>query len=81
MLTELTLSVKPGERAGIVGENGSGTSTLLRLLAGVERHDDGEVVVSGDVGYRGTPVVVSHDRALTRRFRGKELHLSGGRIC
>ncbi|MGP3915787.1 ribosomal protection-like ABC-F family protein [Nonomuraea sp. 10N515B] len=53
VLTELTLSVKPGERTGIVGENGSGKSTLLRLLAGVERPDDGEVVVSGDVGYLG----------------------------
>ncbi|MEZ7125527.1 ATP-binding cassette domain-containing protein, partial [Nonomuraea sp. AD125B] len=31
--------------------------------------------------YRGTLVVVSHDRALTQRFRGEHLHLVGGRIC
>jgi macrolide transport system ATP-binding/permease protein len=31
--------------------------------------------------YRGTLVLASHDRALTRRFRGKEIHLTGGRIC
>ncbi|MGN9845409.1 ABC-F family ATP-binding cassette domain-containing protein [Nonomuraea sp. H19] len=31
--------------------------------------------------YRGTLVVVSHDRALTRRFRGAELYLLGGRVC
>ncbi len=31
--------------------------------------------------YRGTLVVVSHDRALTRRFRGEHLHLMGGRVC
>jgi macrolide transport system ATP-binding/permease protein len=47
------MSVKPGERAGIVGENGSGKSTLLRLLAGVERPDDGEITVPDDVGYLG----------------------------
>ncbi|WP_338087142.1 ABC-F family ATP-binding cassette domain-containing protein [Nonomuraea zeae] len=31
--------------------------------------------------YRGALVVVSHDRALNRRFRGNEIQLSGGRIC
>ncbi len=30
--------------------------------------------------YTGTLVVVSHDRALLRRFRGKELKLAGGRL-
>ncbi|MEV4363121.1 ATP-binding cassette domain-containing protein [Nonomuraea sp. NPDC049625] len=45
------MSVKPGERVGIVGENGSGKSTLLRLLAGVERPDDGEVTLADDTGY------------------------------
>ncbi|MER6003334.1 ATP-binding cassette domain-containing protein [Nonomuraea angiospora] len=45
------MSVKPGERVGIVGENGSGKSTLLRLLAGAERPDDGEVTLADDTGY------------------------------
>ncbi|QYC44083.1 putative ABC transporter ATP-binding protein [Nonomuraea coxensis DSM 45129] len=45
MLDDVTVSVKAGERAGVVGENGSGKSTLLRLLAGVERPDDGEITV------------------------------------
>ncbi|MEV0829175.1 ABC-F family ATP-binding cassette domain-containing protein [Nonomuraea rubra] len=53
VLTGVSLSVGPGERVGIVGENGSGKSTLMRLLAGVERPDDGEVRVSGDLGYLG----------------------------
>ncbi|MEV6033047.1 ATP-binding cassette domain-containing protein [Nonomuraea sp. NPDC052116] len=45
------MSVKPGERVGVVGENGSGKSTLLRLLAGVESPDDGEVTLADDTGY------------------------------
>ncbi|MET8004294.1 hypothetical protein [Nonomuraea glycinis] len=32
-------------------------------------------------GFGGTLVVVSHDRALRRRFRGTELEISEGRIC
>ncbi|NUW35948.1 ABC-F family ATP-binding cassette domain-containing protein [Nonomuraea sp. SMC257] len=47
------MSVRPGERLGIVGENGSGKSTLLRLLAGAERPDSGEVVVTGEIGHLG----------------------------
>ncbi|MFF4622349.1 ATP-binding cassette domain-containing protein [Nonomuraea jabiensis] len=47
----MSMSVKPGERVGVVGENGSGKSTLLRLLAGAERPDDGEVTPADDTGY------------------------------
>ncbi|AOP49417.1 ABC-F family ATP-binding cassette domain-containing protein [Streptomyces lydicus] len=48
-----SLSIRPGERAGVVGENGAGKSTLLRLIAGTERPDDGRVVLHADggVGY------------------------------
>ncbi|MCP2349380.1 ATP-binding cassette domain-containing protein [Nonomuraea roseoviolacea] len=49
----MSMSVRPGERLGIVGENGSGKSTLLRLLAGAERPDSGEVVVTGEIGHLG----------------------------
>src|SRR5690606_7065986 len=38
-------------RLGVVGDNGIGKSTLLRLLAGRERPDSGEVVRHGTVGY------------------------------
>ncbi|MEU0501146.1 ABC-F family ATP-binding cassette domain-containing protein [Nocardia sp. NPDC005998] len=49
----VTLSIRPGERAGIVGENGSGKSTLLRILAGIESFDDGERTVraAGGIGH------------------------------
>ena len=45
------MSVRAGERVGIVGENGSGKSTLMRLLAGVERPDEGEVHLTSDLGH------------------------------
>jgi ATP-binding cassette subfamily F protein uup len=39
----LSLTVSDGDRIGVVGINGTGKSTLLRLVAGVDRPDEGEV--------------------------------------
>jgi ABC transport system ATP-binding/permease protein len=36
-----SLSIQPGERAGLLGPNGMGKSTLLRVLAGIEPPDQG----------------------------------------
>ncbi|MFF3021014.1 ABC-F family ATP-binding cassette domain-containing protein [Streptomyces sp. NPDC057939] len=46
----VSLTVRPGERVGVVGDNGSGKSTLLRMLAGLERPDRGEVLVRAPGG-------------------------------
>jgi ATPase subunit of ABC transporter with duplicated ATPase domains len=43
VLDGLTLAVPPGSRIGIVGPNGIGKSTLLRVLAGLEAPDAGRV--------------------------------------
>lgn len=46
VLDQVSLTVRPGEKAGVIGENGSGKSTLLRLMAGTEVPDGGDVTVS-----------------------------------
>jgi ABC transport system ATP-binding/permease protein len=43
VLQEVTLGVNAGDRVGIVGRNGDGKSTLLRLIAGTETPDSGAV--------------------------------------
>ncbi|MFC9388255.1 ribosomal protection-like ABC-F family protein [Streptomyces venezuelae] len=45
VLDQVSLTVRPGEKAAVIGENGSGKSTLLRLLAGAEAPDTGEATV------------------------------------
>ena len=44
VLDGLSLAVTPSSRIGVVGPNGIGKSTLLRLLAGVEEPDSGAVL-------------------------------------
>jgi ATP-binding cassette subfamily F protein uup len=43
LLNEVSLGVSEGERIGIVGRNGGGKSTLLKIIAGVDNPDSGEV--------------------------------------
>jgi len=48
-LRDVTFSVNPGEAVGIIGKNGTGKSTLLRLIAGVLIPDEGKITVRGKV--------------------------------
>src|SRR6266851_4626507 len=43
LLEAVTLSVAPGEKVGLVGRNGCGKTSLLRILAGHQSPDSGEV--------------------------------------
>ena len=43
ILADLTLTVSSGERIGVVGINGVGKTTLLRIVAGVLTPDSGEI--------------------------------------
>ncbi|WP_457101028.1 ABC transporter ATP-binding protein [Microbacterium sp. P5_E9] len=48
-LRDVSFTVKPGESIGVVGRNGQGKSTLLKLVAGVLIEDEGTVAVNGGV--------------------------------
>jgi ATP-binding cassette subfamily F protein uup len=49
VLHDVTLGIAAGDRIGIVGRNGEGKSTLLRLIAGAETPDAGSVTRTGGV--------------------------------
>jgi ATPase subunit of ABC transporter with duplicated ATPase domains len=69
LLVDVTLSLDPGHRVGLVGPNGVGKSTLLRVLAGLRRADKGTVSLApptATVGYldqepeRGSETVLAY---------------------
>ena len=48
-LRNISFEIQAGEAVGLVGGNGGGKSTLLKMLAGVLLPDEGEVTVNGGV--------------------------------
>lgn len=47
-LEDVTASIKEGQVFGLIGTNGAGKSTFLRILCGILKADNGEVLVDGE---------------------------------
>ena len=93
-LRSLSLSLRPGQVMGLIGENGAGKSTLNSIIAGVVRADEGQMVLDGtpyspsspsEAIHRGVALIHQEIRLLPglsvaeNIFLGR-LPLSGGRI-
>ena len=48
-LNNLNLTIKKGERVGLIGRNGAGKSTLLKLVTGNFSPTSGDIIVNGKV--------------------------------
>ena len=47
VLKGINLKVKPGSVMGLMGENGAGKSTMMKILFGIYSRDDGEIFLDG----------------------------------
>ncbi|MBK8999666.1 MAG: ABC-F family ATP-binding cassette domain-containing protein [Myxococcales bacterium] len=67
LFRDATLTIVSGERVGLVGRNGTGKSTLARVLAGLEPPDAGELMLRRGAEVRYLAQAPSFDPALTPR--------------
>ncbi len=74
VLDDLTLSLRPGERVGLVGRSGAGKSTLINLVLRFHDIDDGRITIDGqDIArvtqdsLRSAIGVVTQDSSLLHR--------------
>ena len=58
-LNDISLSVRPGERLGLIGPNGSGKSTFTNCLCGTHKIDGGSISFAG----RSIDAMPAHQRA------------------
>src|SRR3954447_9893993 len=71
-LHDITLSIKEGDRVGLVGHNGAGKSTLLRLLAGIYEPTRGSSRITGkvapvfDLGVGMDPEISGYENIMIR---------------
>lgn len=49
LLDDISFSIEPGERVCLMGRNGEGKSTLMKVVAGEQTYDDGDLVVQKGV--------------------------------
>lgn len=54
-LTSADLALYPGEVVGLVGDNGAGKSTFVKILAGTLRPDQGQIFVDGEERHFADP--------------------------
>ncbi|MCQ2375456.1 MAG: ABC-F family ATP-binding cassette domain-containing protein [Salinivirgaceae bacterium] len=55
LYSDLNFSVEKGQRVAIVANNGAGKTSLLRILAGVDQPDTGNVIIRNDISLSYLP--------------------------
>lgn len=73
LLKDAAFSLQEGEKAGVIGVNGMGKSTLLKIIAGVEEPDQGNVIMGNHVKtayLEQTPVLEDADSILKSALKG-----------
>jgi ABC-2 type transport system ATP-binding protein len=67
-IANLTVAVRPGEVLGLVGANGGGKTTALRILAGILTPDEGHGRVLGFDLRRSARLIRQHVGYMSQRF-------------
>ncbi|HEX7736145.1 MAG TPA: ABC-F family ATP-binding cassette domain-containing protein, partial [Ktedonobacteraceae bacterium] len=74
ILDDVSFTVAPGEKAGLIGVNGAGKSSLLKIIAGLQQGDRGKVAHPRSFGYLSQDV--AHDTSVAEGTSVREFVFS-----
>lgn len=75
LFNQVTLGVNDGDKIGVIGVNGTGKSTFLKIIAGIEGPDEGQIVKGRSVTVEylpQTPEFLENDTIISYVIRGKK---------
>ena len=76
---DISFSIHEGDKIGVIGVNGTGKSTLLKIIAGVDQADSGTIITMNGmrIGYLSqNPLFVEGTTVLQQVFRGENPQLA-----
>lgn len=76
---DISFSIHEGDKIGVIGVNGTGKSTLLKIIAGVDQADSGEIITMNGIriGYLSqNPLFVEGTTVLQQVFAGENPQLA-----
>jgi len=80
LIEDLNLTIKPGEKIGLIGHSGAGKTTLVNLLLRFHEVEDGRILIDGQniaeatqESLRGAISVVTQDTSLLHRSIGENI--------
>ncbi len=78
LFSDVSFNLAHGDRAGLIGPNGTGKSTLLRIVAGLDAPDSGSIALARDtrVGFLQQELLVDVDGTVEEHARGAAAHLA-----
>ncbi len=62
LLNEINFHISESDKIGLVGKNGAGKSTILKLICGLQSPTNGKVAVPGDVKIGYLPQIMEHHK-------------------
>ena len=64
VLSNLNFTLEKGDICAFIGESGTGKSTLLKLIAGLETSDSGTIILEGKTVESASKFVAAEDRGI-----------------
>ncbi len=77
LFSDVSFNLAHGDRAGLIGPNGTGKSTLLRIVAGLDTADSGSIALARGtrIGFLQQELLVDVDGTVEEHARGAAGHL------